>query len=135
MSGGIESRKHLRLSAMGPVEVVVQGGAPQMAFLASVGRGGVGLYLSQEVRAGQLVVVSLRLLARDADPEDLKTVSRVRWVRRAGAMWMAGFSFEQMSDARYTRLLQHLQIIEEWQLRELHGEVQPARAARFSAKD
>ena len=37
MTGGIENRRYLRLSAMGPVEVVVQGGAPQISYLASIG--------------------------------------------------------------------------------------------------
>ena len=83
MTGGIENRRHLRLSAMGPVEVVVQGGAPQVAYLASIGRGGLGLYLHQEVRPGQLLLVSLHLLAAQGDPEDLKVVARVRWAGRS----------------------------------------------------
>ena len=52
MTGGAENRRHLRLSAMGPVEVVAQGGAQQVAYLASIGRGGLGLYLHQEVAPG-----------------------------------------------------------------------------------
>ena len=42
MTSGIEKRRHVRLSAMGPVEVVVQGGSPEVAYLASIGRGGLG---------------------------------------------------------------------------------------------
>lgn len=134
MTGGIENRRHLRLSAMGPVQVVVQGSAAQGAYLASIGRGGVGLYVHQEVRPGQLLLVSLHLLAHEGDPEDLKVVARVRWSREVAPLWMAGLAFEQMSDSRYTRLLQHLNIIEAWQLGEAHDEV-PASKVRFSVKE
>jgi len=122
MTGGIENRRHLRLSAMGPVEVVVQGKAPQIAYLASIGRGGLGLYLHQEAKPGQLLMVSMRLLAQHGDPEDLKVVTRVRWAQAVKPLWMAGVSFEQMSDSRYARLLQHLNVIEAWQFCDLRPE-------------
>jgi len=134
MTGGAENRRHLRLSAMGPIEVVAQGCAQQVAYLASIGRGGLGLYLHQEVRAGQLILSSLHLLADQGDPEDLKVVARVRWASRVGSLWMAGCAFEQMSDARYTRLLQHLHIIEAWQLGDVQTET-PATKVRFSVKE
>jgi hypothetical protein len=134
MTGGIENRRHVRLSAMGPVEVVMQGDAARTAYLASIGRGGLGLYLPQEVRAGQLALVSLHLLASQGDSEDLKVVARVRWARAVGDLWMAGFAFDQMSDARYARLLRHLNIIEAWQLGDRQSEV-PATKVRFSVKE
>jgi Tfp pilus assembly protein PilZ len=134
MTGGIENRRHLRLSAMGPVEVVVQGEAARTAYLASLGRGGLGLYLPREVHVGQLVLVSLHLLAGHGDSEDLKVVARVRWARAVGDQWMAGFAFEQMSDARYARLLQHLNIVEAWQLGDRQAEIPPEKV-RFSVKE
>jgi hypothetical protein len=134
MTGGIEKRRHLRLSAMGPVEVVAQGGAPQGAYLASIGRGGIGLYLHQEVHPGHLLMVSLHLLAERGDPEDLKVVVRARWAKAVGSLWMAGFAFEKMSDARYQRLLQHLNIIEAWQLGDARTEV-PSTKVRFSVRE
>lgn len=134
MTGGIENRRYLRLSAMGPVEVVVQGGAAQVSYLASIGRGGLGLYLHQSVRPGQLLLVSLHLLVAQGDPEDLKVAVRVRWARQVGSLWMAGLQFEQMSDTRYARLLDHLHIIEAWQLGDVHAEV-PATKVRFSVKE
>jgi hypothetical protein len=134
MTGGIENRRHLRLSAMGPVEVVAPGGAPQMAYLASIGRGGLGLYLHGEVRPGQLLLVGLHLLAEPGDPEDLRMGARVRWARQIETLWMAGLAFEQMSDSRYARLLRHLHIIEAWQLGDLHTEV-PATKVRFSVRE
>lgn len=134
MTGGIENRRHLRLSAMGPVQVVVQGGAPQGAYLASIGRGGLGLYLHREIHPGQLLLVNLHLLKGQGDPEDLKVVARVRWAREVASLWMAGLAFEQMSDARYTRLLQHLNIVEAWQLGDKHSEM-PATKVRFSVKE
>lgn len=133
-AGGSEKRRHLRLSAMGPVEVVVQGGSTQGAYLASIGRGGLGLYLHAGVRAGQLALVSLRLLVPQGDPEELKVAVRVRWNRNLGPLWMAGFAFEQMSDARYTSLLQHLHIIESWQLGDRRSE-HPATKIRFTVKE
>jgi predicted ArsR family transcriptional regulator len=134
MTAGIENRRHLRLSAMGPIEAVVQGGAPQTAYLASIGRGGLGLYLHQEVRVGQLILASLHLLAKLGDSEDLRVVARVRWAREVGSLWMAGFAFDQMSDARYARLLQHLNVIEAWQLGDRGLEV-PSTKVRFSVKE
>lgn len=134
MTGGIENRRHLRLSAMGPVEVVVQGCPPRVSYLASIGRGGLGLYLPQEVRAGQLLLVSLHLLVAQGDPEDLKVGARVRWVKEVSPLWMAGLAFEQMSDARYARVLRHLHIIESWQLGDAHTEV-PATKVRFTVKE
>jgi hypothetical protein len=134
MTGGIENRRHLRLSAMGPVEVVVQGGAPQMSYLASIGRGGLGLYLPQAVRLGQLLLVSLHLLAAQGDREDLKVGARVRWAKQVESLWMAGLAFEQMSDTRYARLLKHLHIIEAWQLGDMRTEV-PATKVRFTVKE
>lgn len=134
MTGGIENRRYLRLSAMGPVEVVMQGAAPQISYLASIGRGGLGLYLHPEVRPGQLLLANLRLLAAAGDPEDLKVGARVRWARQVESLWMAGLAFEQMSDARYARLLNHLHIIEAWQLGDLRIEA-PATKVRFTVKE
>ncbi len=134
MAGGIENRRHLRLSAMGPVEVVVQGGAAQISYLASIGRGGLGLYLHQPVQPGQLLLVNLHLLVAQGDPEELKVAARVRWARQVGSLWMAGLAFEQMSDARYSLLLKHLHIIEAWQLGDLGTEV-PASKVRFTVKE
>lgn len=133
MTGGVEQRRHLRLSAMGPVEVVAQGEPARTAYLASIGRGGLGLYLQTEPRPGQLILVSLHLLVSHGDSEDLKVVARVRWSRQVGELWMAGFSFEQMSDARYARLLQHLNIIEAWQIGDRQTEI-PASKVRFSVR-
>ena len=112
----------------------LQGAAPQVSYLASIGRGGIGLYLHQAVRPGQLLLVSLHLLAGQGDPEDLKVGVRVAGPSRSGALWMAGLAFEQMSDARYTRLLHHLHIIEAWQLGDVRTEV-PATKVRFSVKE
>ena len=67
-------------------------------------------------------------------PEDLKIAAKVRWATQVGSLWMAGLAFEQMSDARYARLLQHLHIIEAWQLGDVHAEV-PATKVRFTVKE
>ena len=134
MTGGIEKRRHLRLSAMGPVEVIARGQAPHTAFLASIGRGGLGLYLRHEVHVGQLILAGLHLLAKEGDIEDLKVVARVRWARAVEPLWMAGFAFEQMSDARYLRVLHHLNIIETWQLGDRTTEV-PSTKLRFTVRE
>jgi hypothetical protein len=131
---GIEKRRHLRLSAMGPVEVVVQGGSPEIGYLASIGRGGLGLYLRQEVAAGQLVLASLHLIAKAGNVDDLKVVARVRWARTVQDLRMAGLQFEQMSDARYTLLLGHLHIIEAWQLGDRAAEVASTKL-RFTVRE
>ena len=134
MADGIEKRRHLRLSAMGPIEVVVQGGSPEVAFLASIGRGGLGLYLRQAVAPGQLILANLHLLAKGGEPEDLKVVARVRWARAVQDLRMAGFAFEQMSDARYLLLLKHLHIIEAWQLGDRTTEVASTKL-RFTVRE
>jgi len=132
--GGIEKRRHLRLSAMGPVQILAQGGTPQTAYLASIGRGGFGLYLHQEVQPGHLLLVHLHLLGEAGEPDDLKVVARVRWSRPLETLWMAGFAFEQMSDVRYVRLLKHLKVLETLQLGNRASEV-PATKVRFSVKE
>ena len=134
MTGGIEKRRHLRLSAMGPVEVVVQGGSQEIAYLTSIGRGGLGLYLQQEVRPGQLLLAGLHLLVQGGKAEDLKVVARVRWSRTVGSLRMAGLAFEQMSDARYALLLRHLNIIEAWQLGDRTTEVSSTKI-RFTVRE
>lgn len=134
MTGGIENRRHLRLSAMGPVQVVLPGAAPQVSFLASIGRGGLGMYLRQDVRPGQLLLVSLHLLVDQGDPQDLKVAARVRWAKEVDSLWMAGMAFEEMSDARYARLLHHMHLIEAWQLGDVRTEV-AASKMRFSVKE
>ena len=74
------------------------------------------------------------LLAAQGDLEDLKVGARVRWVRQLEPLWMAGLAFEQMSDARYAHLLNHLHIIEAWQLGDARTEV-PATKVRFTVKE
>ena len=107
-----ERRKHRRFGAMGPVDLTVQGEEPQEAYLAGIGRGGLGVYLHREVRPGQLVVLSLRLIEKGREGEALKIAARIRWVRPAGWFYMAGMEFEKMSDERYRMLLRHLNLIE-----------------------
>jgi hypothetical protein len=118
---------------MGPVEVNLLGRPPREGYLASIGRGGLGLYLGEQVAAPQLLLVNLRLAAGEAD-EELKLAARVRWARAAGSLWMAGVAFEQMSDARYERLLRHLKVIEHWQLGPREQE-RPESRMRFTVKE
>jgi hypothetical protein len=68
------------------------------------------------------------------DDEDLKVGARVRWAKQLGALWMTGLAFEVMSDARYSRLLQHLNIIEAWQLGDARTEA-PATKVRFNVQE
>jgi hypothetical protein len=131
---GIEKRKHIRFSAMGPVQVLVQDQKPQEGYLASIGRGGLGLYLLSEVQATQLILVNLRLVEQQPGEDELRVVARVAWACRAGRLFMAGLAFEQMSDVRFNRLLQHLHIIEAWQLGDRSSE-RAGGGIRFSVKD
>jgi len=98
-----ERRKHRRFGAMGPVDLTVQGEEPQEAYLAGIGRGGLGVYLHREVRPGQLVVLSLRLIEKGREGEALKIAARIRWVRPAGWFYMAG-TFHNDCVWRYLRL-------------------------------
>jgi hypothetical protein len=129
----MEMRKHRRFSAMGKLEVVVQGGKPQEAYLASIGRGGVGIYLQTPVQPAQLVLINLPLAEEFQGEDELKVVTRVRWSGSAGSLVMAGLSFERMSDARFARLLKHLNVIESLQVAE--APEAPAPKARFTIKE
>lgn len=111
-----ERRKHLRLTAMGSVNLTVQGEEPQEAYLASIGRGGLGIYLHREIKPRQLVVITLKLFEEDRAGEELKIAARVRWASPVGRLHMAGLKFEPMSDQRYRQLLKHLNVMEELQL-------------------
>jgi len=113
---GIERRQHLRLTSMGMVHLTVQGEEPQEAYLASIGRGGLGVYLHREIKVKQLVVITLRLIQKDLTGEELKIAARVRWAGPVGRLYMAGLQFEPMSDQRYSLLLRHLNIMEKLQL-------------------
>jgi len=133
VGNGSEKRRHIRLSAMGPVEVNIIGRPPREGYLASIGRGGLGLYVGEPLAPAQLVLVNLRL-AGGAEDEELKVAVRVRWALGAGRLWMAGVSFEQMSDARYERLLLHLKVIERWQLGDRARE-RPESKVRFTVRE
>jgi c-di-GMP-binding flagellar brake protein YcgR len=111
-----EKRKYLRLTAMGSVNLTVQGEEPQEAYLASIGRGGFGVYLHREIKAKQLVVITLKLIGEEQAGQELKIAARVRWASLVGRLFMAGLQFEPMSDQRYSQLLRHLNVMEELQL-------------------
>ena len=112
----IQRRKHLRLTALGLVELVLQGGNPQGAYLASIGRGGLGIYLHQKIESNQLVVLNLELIEEGKKGRVLKIAARVRWASPVGRLYMAGLAFEQMSDERYKILLKHFRVMEDFQL-------------------
>jgi len=111
-----ERRKFLRLTAMGLVRLTVQGEEPQEAYLASIGRGGFGVYLHRGIKAKQLVVITLKLIAKEPGGQELKIAARVRWASPVGRLHMAGLQFEPMSDQRFSLLLRHLNIMEALQL-------------------
>lgn len=111
-----ERRRHLRLTAMGAVNLTVQGEEPQIVYLASIGRGGLGIYLHREVRSKRLVVITLKLIDEGYTGEELKIAARVRWSSPVGRLYMAGLQFEPMSDQRYSQLLKHLNVMKELQL-------------------
>jgi len=101
---------------MGAVNLTVQGEEPQEAYLASIGRGGFGVYLHREIKPRQLVIITLKLMGEEQAGEELKVAARVRWSSPVGRLYMAGLQFEPMSDQRYSLLLRHLNVMEEMQL-------------------
>ena len=101
---------------MGLVTLTAQGDKPQEAYLASIGRGGFGVYLYRPVKAKQLVVMTLKLFGVEHPDPELKVAARVRWAKPAGRLFMVGLQFVPMSDQRYGQLLKHLKIMEELQL-------------------
>ncbi|MBI3596034.1 MAG: PilZ domain-containing protein [Nitrospirae bacterium] len=113
---GSERRRHLRLTTMGVVTLTVQGEKPQEAYLASIGRGGFGVYLHRPVKAKQLVVMTLKLIEEERAGQELKVAARVRWAKSAGQLYMVGLQLEPMSEQRYGQLLRHLKVMEDLQL-------------------
>jgi len=101
---------------MGVVTLTVQGEQPQDAYLASIGRGGFGVYVHRPVKVRQLVVMTLQLIEEEQAGQELKLAARVRWEKPAGQLYMVGLQFEPMSDQRYGQLLRHLNLIESKQL-------------------
>lgn len=114
-AGAVEKRKHRRYGVMGLVTLTVQGEEPQTAYLATIGRGGLGVYAHREIKANKLVVITLSLIEPGHEGEELKIAARIRWARPAGELYMAGLQFEKMSDQRYEALVRHLNVIEEMQ--------------------
>jgi len=96
--------------------LTVQGEQPQNGYLASIGRGGFGVYLHGPVKARQLVVMTLKLIEEERAGQALKVAARVRWAKPAGQLYMVGLQFERMSDQRYSQLLRHLKVMENLQL-------------------
>lgn len=113
---GPERRNHFRFSAMAAVTLTARGQEAQEGYMAGISRGGLGLYLQRPVAPGQLVVVNLPLIERGTGNRVLKIAARIRWVRPAGALFMAGLTFEKMSDERFRALMGHLHIMERLQL-------------------
>jgi len=114
--GGMERRRHIRLSLMGVASLTVQGGKLEEVYMGCIGRGGAGFYFARRLRAKQLVVLNIRLMEERWLELDMKFAARVRWAQPAGKLFMIGLRFEKMSDDRYTLLLKHLKLMKELQL-------------------
>lgn len=113
---GIERRKHIRLSIMGPATLTVRGSEPQEVYMGCIGRGGAGLYMEQEPRPSQLVILQLQLGEEPWGKSEMKFAARVRWVQNVGRLYMVGLQFEKMADERYALLLKQLKLMKELQL-------------------
>lgn len=111
-----ERREHLRLTTMGKVTLTILGEKPQDAYLASIGRGGFGVYLHRPVERDKVVVMTLKLIGEEQAGEELKVAARIRWAKASGRLYMVGFRYEPMSDPRFGQLLKHIQILENLQL-------------------
>jgi Tfp pilus assembly protein PilZ len=114
--GGIERRKHIRLSHMGTASITVRGREPREVYMGCIGRGGAGYYTHENVRAGELVVLDLRLKEEKWEDREMKFAARVCWVKPVGELFMVGLKFEKMSDERYRLLLRHLHLMKDLQL-------------------
>ena len=113
---GMGRRKHIRLSVMGGAQLTTKGGEARLVYLACIGRGGVGLYMHEESRPNQLVVIDLKLMEERLIEMELKFAARVRWVQPVGKLFMVGLKFEKMPNEKYTFLLRHLRLMKQLQL-------------------
>lgn len=112
----MERRRHIRLSLMGLGHLTVPGRKPQEVYMGCIGRGGAGLYMSEELKSKQLVVLDLEILEEEGMPCEMKFAARVRYCVPVGALFNVGLKFEKMSDERYGLLLRHLKFMKETQL-------------------
>lgn len=113
---GVERRRHIRLSLMGLASLTVRGGDLQDVYMCCIGRGGAGLYMHEEVKQGQLVVLELTLTEDGAAEINMKFAARVRYCVKLSQLYMVGLQFEKMADERYAVLLKHLKLMKDLQL-------------------
>jgi hypothetical protein len=114
--GGLERRRHIRLSLMGLARLTVRGGEMQDVYMCCIGRGGAGLYMHEEVKQGQLVVLELTLTDDGSEQVDMKFAARVRYCVKLSQLYMVGLQFEKMAEDRYAVLLKHLKLMKDLQL-------------------
>ena len=114
--GGLERRRHIRLSLMGLGRLTVRGGQLQDIYMCCIGRGGAGLYMHEEVKTGQLVILELTLTEDGQKEVDMKFAARVRYCVTRAQLYMVGLQFEKMAEDRYAILLKHLKLMKDLQL-------------------
>ena len=112
---GLERRRHIRLSLMGLARITIRGGESQDVYMSCIGRGGAGLYMHDETKSGQLVVLELTL-TEDGKEMEMKFAARVRYSVKLSRLYMVGLQFEKMGEDRYAILLKHLKLMKDLQL-------------------
>ena len=112
---GAEKRKHIRLSLMGLARISVRGGETQAVYMGCIGRGGAGLYMHQELKSGQLVVLHLDLM-KGWKGGEMKLAARARYCMKTGELYMVGLQFEKIGEDRYAFLLRQLKEMKDQQL-------------------
>jgi Tfp pilus assembly protein PilZ len=99
---------------MGLLRVTLPGEArSREAYLANISRGGVGIYLHKDVKAGQKMTITLYLKDEIGQEKEVQVGARVMWSSPIGDLCMAGLQFERMTKEKYKSVLKGLFVLEQ----------------------
>lgn len=100
-------RQNVRMTIMGMVRVWFPSQSkPVEGYLANIGRGGIGIYLSRKTRIGQMLRIAVSLKGQEGPEEQFQV--KVVWSSRVGKLYMAGVQFERMAEDKYHAVLSSL---------------------------
>jgi hypothetical protein len=98
----IENRRHPRKS----LDVLVNYKKTQIARSKDISQGGIGLICDEALPVGTF----LNLVFFLPNKEEIKTIGKVKWTRKASASyWESGIEFWQLDDSIKDKLLAFLQ--------------------------
>ncbi len=109
-----DRRRHPHISIMGLLRITLSGESrSREAYLANIGRGGIGIYLHKDVKLGRKMMITLYLKDKAGREKKEQVNARVMWSIPTGDLCMAGLQFERMSKEKYELVFKGLFVLEQ----------------------